>query len=376
MNQESQERFTATYQICASSLKEAQQYARDTALEQTVECPYELIADTPIEHTAAGCVEKVSSAGSGFYRAVISYEARAAGSELTELLNMLFGNTSLKPGFRLESFRLDSPLYSLYKGPRFGIQGIRKLTEVPSGPILMSAIKPLGRTPSELAHMVYELALGGCPLIKDDHSLYSQSYAPFKERVARCAEAVQEANHKTGGHSLYIANCSADGTQFMERCFQAKELGASGIMAAPALTGFGAVRELSARDDFGLPVFIHPCFSGGMVLSSHSGIAPGCYYGQISRLSGADAVIFTSYGGRFSFSSDTCRDIAQKSREPMGPMAPIFPIPSGGMHWELFHDLKKLYGPDTIFLVGGALQTEGPDLTENTRFFINHLNRD
>jgi ribulose-bisphosphate carboxylase large chain len=57
-------------------------------------------------------------------------------------------------------------------------------------------------------------------------------------------------------------------------------------------------------------------------------------------------------------------------------MAPIFPIPSGGMHWELFHDLKKLYGPDTIFLVGGALQTEGPDLTENTRFFINHLNRD
>ena len=38
MNQESQERFTATYQICASSLKDAQQYARDTALEQTVEC--------------------------------------------------------------------------------------------------------------------------------------------------------------------------------------------------------------------------------------------------------------------------------------------------------------------------------------------------
>lgn len=373
MNQKSQERFTATYQICASSQEEAQQYAEDTALEQTVECPYELIAGTAIADTAAGQVKDVSPAGPGCYRAVISYEPKAAGTELTELLNMLFGNTSLKPGFRLESFHLTDAMYHIYRGPRFGIRGIRKLTGILSGPILMSAIKPLGRSPAELARMVYELALGGCPLIKDDHSLYSQSYAPFRERVARCAEAVREANMRTGGHSLYIANCSSDGSQFLERCFQAKELGASGIMAAPALTGFGAVRELSDRKDFGLPIFLHPCFSGGLVLSAESGIAPGCYYGQISRLAGADAVIFTSCGGRFSFSPDSCREVAQKAREPMGPVSPIFPIPSGGMHWELFQDLKQLYGPDTIFLVGGALQTQGPDLTENTRFFLHQL---
>ena len=80
--------------------------------------------------------------------------------------------------------------------------------------------------------MVYKLALGGCPLIKDDHSLLNQKPAPFEERVKACVDAVESANAKTGGKSQYIANCTADGLQFLERAFKAKELGAGGIMAA------------------------------------------------------------------------------------------------------------------------------------------------
>ncbi len=44
----------------------------------------------------------------------------------------------------------------------------------------------------------------------------------------------------------------------------------------------------------------------------------------------------------------------------MGRLRSIFPVPSGGMRWQLFKNMYQTYGPDTIFLVGGALQTEGP----------------
>ena len=366
-------RFTATYRIAAPTYEEAKKIAFAIAVEQTIECPYELVDGTPIADTIVGQIEDLKKAEAGAYYATISYEPEAVGDEMAELLNMLFGNTSLQPGVRLMSFELPETMYNNYPGPRFGRSGLRDLCGVPHGPILMSAIKPLGRSPKELSQMVYDLALGGCPIIKDDHSLMDQHYAPFKERVLQCVMALADAKEKTGRKSMYIANCTTDGLGFLERAYQAKEIGADGIMAAPAITGFTMIRDLARDPDFGLPIFLHPCFSGPQVLSQDAGISPFCYYGQLSRLAGADAVIFTSFGGRFSFSQDTCQKIAEGTESKMADLRANFPVPSGGMRWQLFKEMVRVYGPDTIFLVGGALQTEGPDLTANTKFFLEKL---
>ena len=366
-------RFTATYRIAAPTYEEAKKIAFGIAVEQTIECPYELVDGTPIADTIVGQIEDLKKAEAGAYYATISYEPEAVGDEMAELLNMLFGNTSLQPGVRLMSFELPETMYNNYPGPRFGRSGLRDLCGVPRGPILMSAIKPLGRSPKELAQMVYDLALGGCPIIKDDHSLMDQHYAPFKERVLQCVMALADAKEKTGRKSMYIANCTTDGLGFLERAYQAKEIGADGIMAAPAITGFTMIRDLARDPDFGLPIFLHPCFSGPQVLSQDAGISPFCYYGQLSRLAGADAVIFTSFGGRFSFSQDTCQKIAEGTESKMADLRANFPVPSGGMRWQLFKEMVRVYGPDTIFLVGGALQTEGPDLTANTKCFLEKL---
>ncbi len=366
-------RFTATYRIAAPTYDEAKKLAFGICVEQTVECPYELVEGTFIADTIVGEIEDLKKAEPGAYYATISYAPEAVGDEMAELLNMLFGNTSLQPGIRLMSFELPEAMYDNYPGPRFGRSGLRELCGVEHGPILMSAIKPLGRSPKELAKMVYDLALGGCPIIKDDHSLMNQSYAPFEERVLQCVMALADAKEKTGKKSLYIANCTTDGLGFLERAYKAKEIGADGIMAAPAITGFTMIRDLARDPDFGLPIFLHPCFSGPQVLAKDAGISPFCYYGQLSRLAGADASIFTSFGGRFAFSQDTCTKIAEGTETKMAYLKPNFPVPSGGMRWQLFKEMIRVYGPDTIFLVGGALQTEGPDLTANTKFFLEKL---
>lgn len=366
-------RFTATYRIAAPSYEEAKKLAWNICVEQTIECPYELVDGTPIADTIVGQIDDLKKAEPGAYYATISYEPEAVGDEMAELLNMLFGNTSLLPGIRLMSFELPDSMYDNYPGPRFGRSGLRDLCGVPRGPILMSAIKPLGRSTKELSQMVYDLALGGCPIIKDDHSLMNQSYAPFEERVLQCVMALADAKEKTGKKSMYIANCTADGLQFLERAYKAKEIGADGIMVAPAITGFTMIHDLARDPEFGLPIFLHPCFSGPQVLSKDSGISPFCYYGQLSRLAGADAVIFTSFGGRFSFSQDTCQKICEGTETKMSTLKPNFPIPSGGMRWQLFKQMVQVYGTDAIFLVGGALQTQGPDLTANVKFFQEKL---
>lgn len=43
------------------------------------------------------------------------------------------------------------------------------------------------------------------------------------------------------------------------------------------------------------------------------------------------------------------------------------------MRWQLFRRMYEIYGPETIFLVGGALQTEGPDLTSNMKLYAEKL---
>ena len=367
-------RFTATYRIAASDYEEAKKLAFNVCVEQTVECPYELVEGTPIADSIVGQIDDLKKAPEeGAYYATISYDPNAVGDEMAELLNMLFGNTSLQPGIRLMSFELPESMYTNYPGPRFGRSGLRDLCGVEKGPIFMSAIKPLGKSPKELAKMVYDLALGGCPIIKDDHSLMNQSYAPFEERVLQCVMALADAKEKTGKKSMYIANCTADGLEFLQRAYKAKEIGADGIMAAPAITGFTMIHDLAKDPDFGLPIFLHPCFSGPQVLSKDSGISPFCYYGQLSRLAGADAVIFTSFGGRFSFSQETCQKICEGAETKMAYLKPNFPVPSGGMRWQLFKRMYQIYGPDSIFLVGGALQTEGPNLTDNVKFFLEKL---
>lgn len=366
-------RFTATYRVEAEDFTEAKERAKEIAYEQTVECPQELIAGTWIESRVIGHVEDIKKAAPGVWYVYISYLPEAVESDFTELLNMLFGNISLLPGIRLMSFDLPEAFLSTFNGPKLGQGGIRELCGVESGPILMSAVKPLGRSSEELAAMVSALALGGCPIIKDDHSLFDQKWAPFEERVHLCADACAEANEKTGGSSIFVANCTGDGLAFLDRAYKAQELGAGGIMAAPGLLGFSLIKQLADAPDFQLPIFLHPCFTGSITMHEDSGISPFCWYGQICRLAGADAVIFTSFGGRFTHSEQDCALIAESLNLPMGQLRSPFPVPSGGMKRQLFRRMRRVYGDGTIFLVGGALQTEGPDLTENTKIFLQSL---
>jgi ribulose-bisphosphate carboxylase large chain len=302
------------------------------------------------------------------YRATISYPVEAF-SDLSQLLNVLFGNSSIKPGIRVEGLQLPPGVLVGFRGPRFGIQGLRQKLGIAQRPLLCTALKPMGLSARELAALAYRLALGGIDLIKDDHGLSNQSFSPFAERLERCLEAVERANQESGMGCVYVPNLSADGSQTLENARFARKAGAGAIMISPGLTGFGLLQQIASDDAIALPVLAHPAFLGSFVTASDAGISHRVLFGTLMRLAGADASIFPHTGGRFAFSLQDCQQLAQGCLEALGPIKPIFPVPAGGLSVSRVPELLQTYGNQVIFLIGGGLHKHGPDLVENAKYF-------
>ena len=367
------ERFRVAYRV-VGDLAQARARAEDLCIEQTVEFPADLIASPSIREGIFGRVEELRPlpaevdrpGASPACEAVVSYAVETAGGELTQLLNVVFGNSSLKPGLRVQRLELGS-LLGAFSGPQRGTAGLRALLGVPHRPLLCAAAKPMGLAPAELAELAYRFALGGVDLIKDDHGIADQPFSPFTERVRRCADAVARANAVTGGRSLYVANVTADGAAVHERAALAREAGAGGLMVAPGLTGWAALRSLAADPSLGLPLLYHPALQGSFVAHPDSGLAHAVLFGTLPRLLGADAAIFPNMGGRFGFSEAECRRIAAACAAPLGSLAASLPCPGGGMSLQGVPAMVQLYGADVVLLIGGGLFRPSEDLVGNCR---------
>lgn len=366
------DRFSVVYGIQADSYEEAKHIAFSIQVEQTIEFPYEFLKTEWIKSEIVGQLEFLEKRDT-MYFAGISYGSELAGNEVTQFLNVVFGNSSLQPGIWVEDIILSPSLYTLFKGPRFGLDGLRKQLQVPKRPLLQAVIKPIGKSASELAEMCYAYSAGGVDVIKDDHGITNQVFAPFEERVARCVEAVRKGRAVNGSKTLYAANVSGDGAQTFERAYRAKELGADAIMVAPGLIGFGAMHRLATDESFGLPIISHPAFSGGPTMPGVSGISMPVWFGILNRLCGADMSIFVSYGGRFSGSKELCQTIIKRLLEPKGDIKASCPAPGGGITATRLPELMQVYGPDVMYLVGGDMFRRGLDLAENTKYFLHIL---
>ncbi len=361
-----------TYRLTSG---EPEALAEALCVEQTIEFPRDLVTDRFVLDHVVARVEGLEAAGPGQALARLAFEPHVVGSELTQLLNVVYGNASLLPGVRVEAVDLPGALLAAFRGPRHGVAGLRALLGAPRRPLLCSALKPLGLPPDELADLAYRYALGGLDLVKDDHGLADQPFGRFQARVAACAAAIERANRAEGGRCLYVPNVTAPADQLVARARFARDAGAGALMVAPGLVGFDALRALGDDDALGLPLFLHPAFLGSFVTRPTDGLAHGVLFGTLARLAGADVSIFPHAGGRFSFAPADCAAIAAACAAPLGGLAPILPAPAGGMRLDRATELRAFYGADVVFLIGGDLHRHG-DLVATCRRFRASVERD
>lgn len=345
-------RFTVRYRIFADDGAQARQRAEGIAVEQTVEIPRDIVPAGYIEDTILGKVTDIAPQAPGQFEATISYHSDSVGPDLPQLLNVIFGNSSIQQGIKVTG--LDVSALDGFAGANFGAQGIRKLCNTPSGPLIAPVLKPMGSSVTELADLAYECACAGAQIIKEDHGLADQPAAPFAKRVEKIAQAVARANAKTGGRSLYFPCLSGPFDSLLDRARHAREAGADGLLILPGLTGYDLALHLSRQPD-PLPLMAHPSFLGPYVLNETCGFTHGMMFGILPRLAGIDISVFPNVGGRFGFTAAECADIVTACRDPQAPGAPILPSPGGGMSPERTPEMIAAYGEDSVFLLGGSI---------------------
>ena len=245
--------------------------------------------------------------------------------------------------------------------------GVRALTGVYGRPLLATALKPRGVPVARLVEMAGAFARGGGDVVKDDQNLID-GFEAFKDRVRRCADAVDDANQRTGRRCLYLPHVTGPLPSLARRFEYVARLGLPGVLACPFIAGLGTARSLARDHD--LVLMAHPTFSGGHVVSRREGIEHGLLFGTLLRIAGADVAIFPNTGGRFEFGRKDCASIAARLRAPLGRLPPAWPCPASGMGFGQLPGMCADYGPDAVLLIGGALIGHGEDLEASTRSFL------
>jgi ribulose-bisphosphate carboxylase large chain len=360
-------RLQAVYLVRCEA-RSIEERARAIAVEQSVEMPVSAIEDDFVRSEIVGRVESITERDSGRFEVRVSLAVETVGHDPGQLINMLFGNTSLHEDVLLTDVVFPKELVAVFGGPRHGLHALRRRVGAPARALTCSPLKPQGSPAARLAELARSFAQGGVDYIKDDHGLADQAYSPFAARVEAVAAALRDLARSHGRAARYVPSLSGDLDAMRAQIALAKDAGVDTVMVAPMIAGLSNFHRL-VRENPAIAFVAHPTMAGA------ARIAPALLLGRLFRVLGADAVVFPNYGGRFGYSPDTCRALARASLDEREGLRPAVPMPAGGMTTDRVREMLDFYGAEVMLLIGGALLEARENLREATSAFVAEVHR-
>ncbi|HTN49638.1 MAG TPA: RuBisCO large subunit C-terminal-like domain-containing protein [Burkholderiaceae bacterium] len=349
-----------TYRLRAGG--DIQKRARALALEQSIETPLAAVTDPRVLDEVVAQVERIEVLPDGSALAHLALSAETIAGDAGQLMNMLFGNSSLLDDVQIEDIAVPSDMAQTFEGPALGIEGLRRLVGAGTRALTCTALKPIGSSVGDLAQMAATFAAAGIDIIKDDHGWAPRARATFEQRVVACQREVERINRGRASRSAYAPALAGDAEAMREQLHFAQSHGVGAVLVTPMIAGASNFNAL--RREFPAMAFIaHPALAGNQ-------IAPAALLGVLFRVFGADAVIFPNHGGRFSYTRATCLSIAARLREPLAGLRSALPVPAGGMSVERVPEIVADYGRDSMLLIGGNLLMAREQLAERSREFV------
>jgi len=285
----------------------------------------------------------------------ISWPLDNLGPSLPNLLAAVAGNLfelQAVTGLKLLDIRLPDAFAHAYPGPRFGIEGTRRLSGVASGPVIGTIIKPsVGLRAGETADLVATLCEAGVDFIKDDELQADGPACPFSERVRLSMDVIRRHADRTGKQVMYAFNLTGEIDEMKYRHDLVQQLGGTAVMISlnsVGMAGFNAFRRHAQ-----LPVHAHRN-GWGYVQAGWSYTA----WQKLWRLAGVDHMHVNGIANKFQEDDDSVIASARACLTPMFADKPctIMPVFSSGQTvrqatptWE------RLQSTDLIFLAGGGL---------------------
>ena len=272
---------------------------------------------------------------------------------LSSIAGNVFGLRALE-NLRLIDIDFPSKLVKSFKGPKFGIEGIRRLLKVYDRPLVGTIIKPkLGLKTADHAKVAYEGWIGGCDIVKDDENLSSQSFNPFEERVTKTLEARDRAEKETGEKKVYMVNITAETEQMLKRAELVLDHGGEYVMVDILACGFAALQTLR-NQDFKLVIHAHRAGHAAFTKNPKHGISMKVI-AKVARMIGVDQLHVGTVVGKMFETKDEVRENCEALKTEMSGLKPVLPVASGGLHPGLVPSLMELFGKDFVIQAGGGI---------------------
>jgi len=267
----------------------------------------------------------------------------------------LFGLDAIE-GVRLEDVIFPKCILKEFKGPKFGVEGLRSILKRPEKPLVGTIVKPkIGLSPEDTAAYVYEAGMGGLTNGKDDETLSNQKFCPLEDRVVAIAGALDRVKHDSGHVMIHAINVSTNGHQILEVAERAQELGASQLMVDVLTCGFGAVQVLAEDPSIKLPIHVHRTMHGAMTRNKDHGISMKVF-ARLVRMCGGDGLHIGTFGvGKMKGEAThdlTYRDVCLSNEMPYKP---VMPVASGGLQPGMIPTLIRIAGRDLQCQAGGGV---------------------
>jgi ribulose-bisphosphate carboxylase large chain len=272
---------------------------------------------------------------------------------LSSVAGNVFGLKALK-NLRLNDIEFPSALLKDFRGPKFGVDGIRKLLKIAERPLVGTIIKPkLGLKTVDHARVAHEAWAGGCDIVKDDENLASQGFNRFEERVVKTLEERDKAERETGERKVYMVNVTAETEEMLKRARFMIEHGGEYVMIDILTCGFAALQTL--RDEnFSVVIHGHRAGHAAFTKNARHGIAMRVI-AKIARIVGADQLHVGAVVGKMFEPQDEVSSSLEALKMRMGNIKPVLPVASGGLHPGLVPALVRFFGGDFVIQAGGGI---------------------
>ena len=289
----------------------------------------------------------------------LSWPLDNLGPSLPNLLATVAGNLfELRQfsGLRLVDLRLPDAFAARYPGPKFGVQGTRRLAGVERGPLIGTIIKPsVGLSAEETAALVRTLCDAGIDFIKDDELQADGPSCPFEARARAAMREVNASADRTGKKTMYAFNLTGDLDEMRRRHDLLVSLGATCLMASLNSVGLVGMIELARHSQ--LPTHAHR--NGWGALSRHPLLGWSYVAWQkVWRLTGADHMHVNGLQSKFAESDESVAASARACLTPMFPDKPCLAMPvfsSGQTAKQAPGTYAALGSTDLIVTAGGGI---------------------
>ncbi|TCC99332.1 ribulose 1,5-bisphosphate carboxylase [Pedobacter hiemivivus] len=317
------------------------------------------VADSP-------AIPGVLSSGGKYQRAMIevSWSVENFGYNLPVLVSTLQGNLyelTQFTGLKLMDLELPASYANAYKGPKFGIEGCRKLTGVYGRPLIGTIIKPsIGMTPEQTAELVNTLAKAGIDFVKDDELLGSSANSPFDMRVDAVMDVINRHADQTGKKVMYAFNISDDIDRMQRNYEKVLQSGGTSVMISLNSVGLSGVKKIGDMGELA----IHGHRNGWGMLNRHPllGIEFPAYQ-KLWRLAGVDQIHVNGIQNKFWESDDSVVKSIEACLTPLLGGYSVLPVVSsgqwGGQAPETYRRTKTV---DLLYMAGGGIMAhpDGP----------------